>query len=242
MSRVLPWLKEHWYYVAAGVLAVIVFIYIARKSSSGGTPSAVDIAGAAGTTGGNPASQGGLNLTSGDLANLPPNLLPPNCPDGQVPEPTMVSGGAGMPSFLLGWKCVPAPTAAPPPAPGPPNCPPGTHPVTVPLGIADFFPPGGGPIVRPRGFICVPDNPITTPPPAPAPVPPAPAPPPPPAPPPAQRTQTVCSWPNWCGSLWGIAQHFYGNGALWPKIYAANQGLIGGNPNLIHPGQNLIIP
>ena len=39
-----------------------------------------------------------------------------------------------------------------------------------------------------------------------------------------------------------IAQKFYGNGSLWPRIYQANKAVIGGNPNLIHPGQELVIP
>ena len=69
---------------------------------------------------------------------------------------------------------------------------------------------------------------------------PPPAPPPKP-PPPAPRTVTVCPWPAWCGSLWGIAQHFYGNGADWPKIYKANQAKIGSNPNLIHVGTILVV-
>lgn len=43
-------------------------------------------------------------------------------------------------------------------------------------------------------------------------------------------------------TLWGIATKFYGNGNQWPKIYHANQGVIGGNPDLIHPGQRLTIP
>lgn len=43
-------------------------------------------------------------------------------------------------------------------------------------------------------------------------------------------------------SLWAIAKKFYGNGALYTKIYSENQGVIGGNPNLIYPGQVLTIP
>lgn len=42
--------------------------------------------------------------------------------------------------------------------------------------------------------------------------------------------------------LWKIAKQFYGNGELWNKIYDANQSVIGGNPNLIFPGQTLQIP
>ena len=36
--------------------------------------------------------------------------------------------------------------------------------------------------------------------------------------------------------LWNIAKKFYGNGAQYTKIYNANKGVIGGNPNLIYPG------
>ena len=43
-------------------------------------------------------------------------------------------------------------------------------------------------------------------------------------------------------SLWVIAKMFYGNGASWPIIYNANKSVIGGNPNLIYPGQVLTIP
>lgn len=41
--------------------------------------------------------------------------------------------------------------------------------------------------------------------------------------------------------LWNIAKRFYGNGALYKKIYEANKKKIS-NPNLIYPGQVLIIP
>lgn len=43
-------------------------------------------------------------------------------------------------------------------------------------------------------------------------------------------------------SLWKIAKEKYGSGAMYTKIYEANKGLIGGNPNLIYPGQQLVIP
>lgn len=42
--------------------------------------------------------------------------------------------------------------------------------------------------------------------------------------------------------LWNIAKSLYGSGADYSKIYAANKGTIGGNPNLIYPGQVLTIP
>jgi RHS repeat-associated protein len=42
-------------------------------------------------------------------------------------------------------------------------------------------------------------------------------------------------------SLWAIATRFYGSGAKWQSIYSANRGVIGGNPNMIYPGQRLKI-
>lgn len=42
--------------------------------------------------------------------------------------------------------------------------------------------------------------------------------------------------------LWNIAKKYYGNGADYTKIYNANKGVIGGNPNLIYAGQVLTIP
>ncbi len=42
--------------------------------------------------------------------------------------------------------------------------------------------------------------------------------------------------------LWNIAKKFYGNGSKYTVIYNANKSVIGGNPNLIYPGQVLTIP
>jgi len=43
-------------------------------------------------------------------------------------------------------------------------------------------------------------------------------------------------------SLSLISGRKYGDVLLWPVIYDANKPVIGGNPNLIKPGQNLTIP
>lgn len=43
-------------------------------------------------------------------------------------------------------------------------------------------------------------------------------------------------------SLSKLALFYYGNGRLWPSIYNANKGVIGANPDLIYPGQELLIP
>lgn len=42
--------------------------------------------------------------------------------------------------------------------------------------------------------------------------------------------------------LWNIAKKFYGSGSKYTVIYNANTAVIGGNPNLIYPGQVLTIP
>lgn len=42
--------------------------------------------------------------------------------------------------------------------------------------------------------------------------------------------------------LWNIAKRFYGDGARYKVIYEANKSVVGGNPNLIYPGQVLTIP
>jgi nucleoid-associated protein YgaU len=42
-------------------------------------------------------------------------------------------------------------------------------------------------------------------------------------------------------TLSSIARTMLGNANLYPQIFAANQGVLA-NPNLIHPGQILVIP
>lgn len=71
----------------------------------------------------------------------------------------------------------------------------------------------------------------------PTPTPPTPVPPPSSSPTPA-KTHTVVAG----DTLSKIAQHYYGNPSLWTRIYAVNSSLIGPNPNLIFPGQTLVIP
>jgi len=43
-------------------------------------------------------------------------------------------------------------------------------------------------------------------------------------------------------TLWDIAQEIYGDPTRWPEIYAANVAIIGSDPDLIFPGQVLLIP
>jgi nucleoid-associated protein YgaU len=43
-------------------------------------------------------------------------------------------------------------------------------------------------------------------------------------------------------SLSKIAKEFYGDAKQWKKIYEANKDVIGNNPDLIHPGQEYVIP
>lgn len=43
-------------------------------------------------------------------------------------------------------------------------------------------------------------------------------------------------------TLYGISLDEWGNGELWPGLYDANKDVVGSNPHLIHPGQELDIP
>jgi nucleoid-associated protein YgaU len=43
-------------------------------------------------------------------------------------------------------------------------------------------------------------------------------------------------------TLSAIAQQAYGDGNQWPVIYNANFKVIGADPNLIRPGEVLVIP
>lgn len=51
----------------------------------------------------------------------------------------------------------------------------------------------------------------------------------------------VGSWEVDKACLWQIALNVYGNASRWIAIYEANEGRID-NPNLIFPGQRLLIP
>lgn len=241
MEKLRNWLGEHKWLVLSGMAGLALFAYLFMRRSS--SLSQGSIAATPTVPAGSAApGAGALNLSSGTTTDLPANLVPPNCGPGMVPVPNIVSQGAGQPSFIVGWTCQPTNSApAPPPTSGGcpmPDCPAGFH-LWTPPGMmwASIF---GGPSPPRPCPICVPDvptppAPITSaPPPAPTPIP---TPPPPPA-----KTVTVCPWPNWCGSLWGIAQHLTGNGNNWQALYNANQGAIGNNPNLIHAGTVLTLP
>lgn len=43
-------------------------------------------------------------------------------------------------------------------------------------------------------------------------------------------------------SLWAIARRHYGSGAEWRRIWDANKPMRSGNPNLIYPGEVIILP
>jgi nucleoid-associated protein YgaU len=43
-------------------------------------------------------------------------------------------------------------------------------------------------------------------------------------------------------SLSAIAKQVYGDANAWRAIYDANRGAIGDNPDVIHPGTDLVVP
>jgi nucleoid-associated protein YgaU len=51
----------------------------------------------------------------------------------------------------------------------------------------------------------------------------------------AQRVYTV--QPG--DTLWAVAQKHLGAGADWTQLYTLNRATIGGNPDVIHPGEKL---
>lgn len=57
---------------------------------------------------------------------------------------------------------------------------------------------------------------------------------------PEQTSKTYTVKPGDC--LWNIAKKRYGKGSDYTKIYNANKGVIGSNPNLIYAGQVFTIP
>ena len=57
---------------------------------------------------------------------------------------------------------------------------------------------------------------------------------------PEQTSKTYTVKPGDC--LWNIAKAIYGKGSDYTKIYNANKGVIGSNPNLIYAGQVITIP
>lgn len=60
---------------------------------------------------------------------------------------------------------------------------------------------------------------------------------------PTDKTQETTKYTVVTGDcLWNIAKKFYGDGSKYMAIYNANKSVIGGNPNLIRPGQVLTIP
>jgi RHS repeat-associated protein len=63
--------------------------------------------------------------------------------------------------------------------------------------------------------------------------------------PPTTGSSPVSNWTYYTvvagDTLWGIAAMFYGSGLQWQRIYQANIGVIGSNPNLIYVGERLRI-
>lgn len=97
-------------------------------------------------------------------------------------------------------------------------------------------PPGKPGTPGPKG---PPGPPAHTPPPHHGPPPPPPRPKPKPQPPPRPQLRTYTVQHG--DSLWAIAGKMLGSPYKWTEIYNKNKNVIGGNPNLILPGQKLDI-
>ena len=98
--------------------------------------------------------------------------------------------------------------------------------------------------VREEAFSVVPlVGPLPVPQPGPVPTPqPGPVPTPQPGPTPGPETLPTSYIVRPGDFLRKLAKKFYANENLWKKIYDANRDVIGGNPDLILPGQQLLIP
>lgn len=61
-----------------------------------------------------------------------------------------------------------------------------------------------------------------------------------------QEATKITDAPNYTvksgDTLWDIAKNHFGDGSRWTEIYKLNQDLLGTNPDLILPGQNLQMP
>lgn len=91
----------------------------------------------------------------------------------------------------------------------------------------------------PSGMVCVGGECVADGGPPPPPPPPDGGPPPPPPPPPGTAINyTIVSG----DTLWGIATRFCGEGICWWWLWQQNLAVVGPNPNLIFPGQQLTIP
>lgn len=118
----LDWIKQHKWYVIAGIggLALFVYLWLRSQSSDGSSSVVIPPAQPVSPPVGGGTQTGALNLSSGSPVNLPQNLTPPNCGPGMTPVPNVISQGEGQPSFLIGWNCVPTSNSNPPPTQPPP--------------------------------------------------------------------------------------------------------------------------
>ena len=60
--------------------------------------------------------------------------------------------------------------------------------------------------------------------------------------PPAEKAETRTHTVVRGDSLSKIAKTYYGKAGLWKPLYEANKAVVGANPDLIKPGQVLVIP